>query len=141
MKKRVLAILMSAVLLAGAVEPMGLWVRAEEEPAVEESLPGEPLAEEFLLEEALPIEEPTVKEPMAEEILTATQESEFTWDGTTITGYIGIGYSGGEFVDIVIPAKAEKIGDYAFQNASNYLKSVAFEDGSQLKTIGKGAFT
>lgn len=119
-------------LYGGAHEEAHGYVVATEKPLTEEVLTEEPLAEESFMEE------PVVEEPMAKEFLTATPESDFTWDGTTITGYTGVGSYDSEGVDIVIPAKAEKIGDYAFQNVPG-IKSVAFEDGSRLETIGKGA--
>ena len=64
---------------------------------------------------------------------TVTPEADFYWNGTTITGYIG-GAS-----DIVIPARATEIGAEAFR--WNYkIKSVKFEQGSQMQKIGTRAF-
>lgn len=41
--------------------------------------------------------------------------------------------------DIIIPKNVTKIGDYAFQYSPN-LKTVKFEEGIELETIGKNAF-
>ncbi|MCI6714270.1 MAG: leucine-rich repeat protein, partial [Lachnospiraceae bacterium] len=62
-----------------------------------------------------------------------TSEDGFEWNGTTITGYTG------EETEITIPAKATAIGEGAFQDNMK-ITSVAFEENSQLQTIGEAAF-
>lgn len=54
---------------------------------------------------------------------------------TTIGSFIGLT----NLKSIQIPASVTKINDYAFSNCAN-LKSVSFEESSQLKTIGQEAF-
>ncbi|WP_107838233.1 leucine-rich repeat protein [Metasolibacillus meyeri] len=52
-----------------------------------------------------------------------------------------VNYSGGDrnqLTTITIPSSVQKIGDYAFSN--NKLKTVIFEQGSQLESIGTTAF-
>lgn len=70
--------------------------------------------------------------------VAGSPEDYFEWDGNTITGLTEKGKSATE---ITIPKKAEAVGSYAFSADSiGSIKSITFEEGSQLKTIGERAF-
>lgn len=62
---------------------------------------------------------------------TPTPESDFTWDGNTITQY------NGTRENVVLPSRTTAIGDYAFQDCTN-LKSVTIPE--KVTSIGSYAF-
>lgn len=62
---------------------------------------------------------------------TPTPESDFTWDGNTITKY------NGTRENVVLPSRTTAIGDYAFLDCRN-LKSVTIPE--KVTSIGDGAF-
>lgn len=63
--------------------------------------------------------------------IQSSAESDFTWNGTTITGYQGTGG------DVVIPEKATSIGEFAFRNNESIVSIII--PGS-IKTIDRCAF-
>lgn len=62
---------------------------------------------------------------------TPTPESDFTWDGNTITQY------NGTRENVVLPSRTTAIGDSAFKNCTG-LKSVTIPD--KVTSVGKYAF-
>ena len=91
-------------------------------------------------ETLLPNDTSMIAETISEDIfdnteaLTSGDEQGFEWNGNTIIKYSG------EDINIVIPAKATVIGDNVFRNNTNIV-SVRFAEGSNLASIGGGAFS
>ena len=123
--KKVCALLL---ILPLALQVNVFSIKAEEVVDTEEQLENSVDAENIadMAEESTELEN-------VEGVDAVTPESDFQWSGTEISGYSGTA------LDIVIPAKATKIGETAFAGKRN-IQSVKFEQGSQLQTIGAAAF-
>lgn len=85
---------------------------------------------EIVIEES---SEKYVEEPLEEICDAVSPNTDFTWEGKVITGYIGSGS------EIIIPKEAIKIASNAFRGNES-ITSLDFEEGSMCSEIGQSAF-
>ncbi len=122
MKKRFLAMLMSVVLAAEVFAPCKLDTRAA----------GEDAAEKVYAEEEDDCGITPEESVCSGEEQQVTDEADFVWEGTVITGY------NGSSKDVVIPAKCTGIGINAFKGKA--ISTLDFEENSKCEKINVFAF-